>query len=372
MPVGSFLVHATEGEARVGELITAHGSFQTPAFMPVCTQAAAKGLAPSRLREVGVEILLCNAYHLHVRPGEELIRDLGGIHKFMAWDGPILTDSGGYQVFSLSKLRKVSEAGVVFNSHVDGAPIEFTPEKVLKIQEDLGVDIMMVLDECPPFPSEKDALLASLQRTLRWARRCKEAKSKQSALLFGIVQGGIYEDLRQQSIDELINIGFDGYAIGGVSVGESSELIERATRFSAPRLPRDKVRYLMGVGTPADIVMAVSCGVDMFDCVMPTRSARFGRVFVGSGHINIRNSAFRRDPRPLSDKCECYTCRNFSRAYLAHLVHSEEVLAVELLTTHNVYFYQCLMQDIRRAIRAGDFHSFSNDFLMGVSCEQAH
>ena len=365
--IGVFEILAKEGRARAGVFHTAHGAFQTPAFMPVGTQGTVKGVDPQRLEELGAEIVLANTYHLHLRPGDELIRDLGGLHKFMAWDGPILTDSGGFQVFSLAKLRTVTESGVTFQSHIDGSSVEFTPEKVVRIQENLGVDIMMVLDECLPYPCDKVQAAESLVRTLNWARAAKAAKVKKECLIFGIVQGGVYPDLRVQAAEGLKEIGFDGYAIGGVSVGEPTEAMREITDYSTRSLPEERVRYLMGVGTPTDIVCSVALGVDMFDCVMPTRSARFGRLFTsnreGESYINIRNTEFRTDSAPIDADCDCYTCRNFSRAYISHLIHSKEVLAVELASLHNLRFYQRLMSDIRTALCAGRFAVFMEEFL---------
>ena len=362
-PIGTYELFKKDSKARLGRFHTAHGAFDTPNFMPVGTQGTVKGLAPDRLKDAGAQIILSNTYHLHLRPGDELIRDLGGLHKFMSWDRPILTDSGGFQVFSLSGLRKVTDDGVVFRSHIDGAPVEFTPEKVVKIQENLGVDIMMVLDECPPHTATREEIISSLDRTHSWARRAKEARADENVLAFGIVQGGMFDDLREQSVEKISEIGFDGYAIGGVSVGEPVEYMRRITSLCAPLLPEDTIRYVMGVGTPSDIVYAVSQGIDLFDCVIPTRSARFGRIYVGNGHINIRNSKYRTDPRPLQEGCDCYTCQNFSRAYISHLVHSQEALAIELASLHNVRFYERLMEDIRSAIGQGKFQEFQQRFL---------
>ncbi len=335
--------------------------------MPVGTQGTVKGVLPRDLRELGAEIVLSNTYHLHLRPGEQLIAKLGGLHQFMQWSGPILTDSGGYQVFSLSHLRELTEEGVHFRSHVDGAPLFFTPEKVIQIQETLGVDIMMVLDECLKYPSEKAETAKSLELTLKWAKRSKLARTRAESRAFGIVQGGMFEDLRRESAERLVEIGFDGYAIGGLSVGEPSELLYSVTDLTTKFLPSDHIRYLMGVGYPNDIVQAVSSGVDLFDCVIPTRSARFGRIFYEQGHINIRNAQFRDDPKPLEEGCQCYTCCNFSRAYLSHLIHSKEVLAVVLASIHNLYFYQHLMRRIRSAISAGTFSEFAHNFLKNWS-----
>jgi queuine tRNA-ribosyltransferase len=360
--IGSFSVLSESGDARRAQLQTAHGVFNTPAFMPVGTQATVKGVNPDQLRAMGAEIILSNTYHLHLRPGDELIRDMGGLHSFMGWDAPILTDSGGYQVFSLSNLRKIDDDGVVFKSHLDGSPIRFTPESVVGIQENLGVDIMMVLDEClAPGASHREAK-ESWQRTLDWARRSKIARSKTECLLFSIVQGGMFEDLRIKSASDLQELEFDGYAIGGLSVGESVEEMRAMTKVSASALPKDKPRYLMGVGTPRDLVDSVEMGIDMFDCVMPTRSARFGRLFTEDGWINIRNAAFCRDPEPIDADCRCYTCMNFTRAYISHLIRAKEVLAVELCSIHNLHFYQNLMRRIRSAIEDGQYSDFASEF----------
>lgn len=328
--------------------------------MPVGTQGTVKGVTPLQLRELGAEIILANTYHLFLRPGSELIEELGGLHKVMQWDGPILTDSGGYQVFSLAKFRDVRPDGVVFQSHLDGSKQLFTPELVIEIQKQLGVDIMMVLDECLPYPSEPHEIEASLGLTQAWAKRSLEVE--RSALLFGILQGGFSEEWRQKAAQDLIELNFDGFAIGGVSVGEPSELLHHFTEYSATLLPAEKPRYLMGVGYPHDIVHAVASGVDMFDCVIPTRSARFGRLFIPGGTLNIRNQEFRRDSLPVDENCDCYTCRNFCRAYLAHLVHAKEVLAVTLCTIHNLSFYQRLMREIQKSIEEDRFEQFASTF----------
>lgn len=351
---GTFELLATDGLARRGRFHTAHGSFQTPAFMPVGTQGTVKAMTPALLADIGAEIVLSNTYHLHLRPGDELIRDLGGLHRFMGWKGPILTDSGGYQVFSLAKLRKITPDGVAFQSHLDGSKVVFTPEKVVRIQENLGVDIMMVLDECLPYPSTLDAAKRSLDLTLSWAERSLRARERPGEVLaFGIVQGGMFPDLRREAAAALRALPFDGYAIGGLSVGEPLELMTEIGALSAAELPPERPRYLMGVGTPQDIVRAVLAGIDMFDCVIPTRSARFGRVYIDGGSINLRNSSFRRDPRPLDPGCDCYACREFSRAYIAHLIHADEILGVQLATLHNLRFYQRLVGQIREAITTG-------------------
>ena len=361
--IGSFDVLAEDGLARTGVFQTAHGSFETPAFMPVGTQGTVKGVTPRELRELNAQIILSNTYHLELRPGSELIRDLGGLHRFMGWDGPILTDSGGYQVFSLAKLRKLSERGVEFQSHLDGGKVFFTPERVIEIQENLGVDIMMVLDECLPFPSTAEAADRSLELTLRWAERSLAARKRPECLMFGIVQGGMHADLRAKACERLCAMPFDGYAIGGLSVGEPPSVMLEVAGLSASKLPREKIRYLMGVGTPTDLVQAVALGIDLFDCVIPTRSGRFGRLFTAAGPINIRNQQFRADSQPIEPGCDCYSCRNFSRAYISHLTHTKEILASELASLHNLRFYQRLMERIRLSIKSGSFSRFYQDFL---------
>ena len=357
-----FQVEASEGQARAGTMETRHGAFATPAFMPVATQGAVKGVSPAQLREIGAQIVLSNTYHLHLRPGDELIRDLGGIHQFMAWDGPILTDSGGYQVFSLAKLRKVEEDGVTFQSHLDGTAVTLTPESVVGIQENLGVDIMMVLDECLPADTDRESTERSLQLTQAWAKRAKQARKRDDIFAFGIVQGGMYADLRQEACQQLVELEFEGYAIGGLSVGESTAVMREMTAVSAQGLPEDKPRYLMGVGTPLDIVESVALGIDMFDCVIPTRSARFGRIYSYPSPYNLRNRKFRSLEQPLEEGCDCYCCRNFSSAYISHLIHANEMLGLQLATLHNLRFYQRLMQTIRQHICAGTFASFAADF----------
>jgi len=331
--------------------------------MPVGTQGTVKGVTPQQLKELNAQIVLSNTYHLHLRPGDEQIQSFGGLHKFMNWSGPILTDSGGYQIFSLTKLRKMSEEGVTFQSHIDGSPIQLTPEKVIKIQENLGVDIMMVLDECLGYPAEREAVKKSLELTTRWAKRAKVAKVREEVSIFGIIQGGMYLDLRVESAQALVEIGFDGYAIGGLSVGEPPQMMYDIAEKIAPVLPQDKIRYLMGVGTPVDLVEAVSRGIDLFDCVIPTRSARFGRLFTKSGPLNIRNKEHRSSPDPVQNDCQCYACRNFSRAYLSHLIHAKEVLFVTLASIHNLHFYQSLVLRMREEIIAGSFAEFKAEFL---------
>lgn len=358
-----FQIKKIDGKARLGVYKTAHGEFNTPAFMPVGTQGTVKGVTPENLKSIGAEIILSNTYHLHIRPGEKLVKELGGIHKFMAWNGPILTDSGGFQIFSLKKLRKLTEDAAYFNSHLDGKKIRLSPEDVVRIQQDLGVDIAMVLDECTPYPSDEKSARESLELTLKWAERSKKAKEKEDMSLFGIVQGGMHPELRKYSANRLVEIGFDAYAIGGLSVGEPVSLMQEICEVSCNSLPEDRLRYMMGVGTPSDIVSAVSMGVDLFDCVMPTRSARFGRIFTMNGFFNIKNKEFREDKLPLEEDCLCYTCKNFSRAYLSHLYHSKEALYVVLSSIHNLAMYQALMKRIREEIKNSTFSSYSSKFL---------
>lgn len=350
-----FRVTATEGGswARRGAVETAHGVFETPAFMPVGTQASVKALTPRDLREAGTQILLCNAYHLGLRPGGRQVRERGGLHRFMAWDGPILTDSGGYQVFSLVGLTKVGEEGVEFRSHVDGQPLFLTPERATELQEELGADIIMAFDECAPYPCERGYAKAAMDRTLRWAERCQAAHRRENQALFGIVQGSVYADLRRECCDRMAEIGFDGYGIGGLSVGEGPALMAEMLECVTPRLPGDRPRYLMGVGTPVDILESVLRGVDMFDCVLPTRNARNGCAFTSVGKVRIRNRKHQEDDSPLDPQCGCYTCRTFSRSYLRHLCCVEEITGLSLLSLHNVCYYNTLMERIRAAVSAG-------------------
>ncbi len=353
-----FSLWCQDGRARRGAYRTRiHGSFQTPAFMPVGTKASVKGIDHERLREAGAEVTLVNTYHLHLRPGSPLIGALGGIHRFCSWEGPILSDSGGYQVFSLQSIRAISEEGVRFRSHLDGADILLTPERSVAIQEELGVDIAMAFDECPAAELDYDGVARSLQRTLRWEKRCADARARPETALFGITQGGKYRELRGESIDALTQIGFDGYAIGGLSVGEPQEVMYEVLSYHPQQLPADKIRYLMGVGTPGDIVEAVSQGVDLFDCVMPTRAGRFGRAFLTGEHpyLNIRNACWARSDVPLDESCRCLACRRYSRAYLHHLFKVEEMLGPQLLSLHNVTHYLTLMRAIRRSIEVGAF-----------------
>ena len=341
--------------ARAGQLITPHGAVPTPAFMPVGTQATVKGLAPSQLAEVGAQMLLANTYHLALRPGSETIGQLGGLHDFMGWHRPILTDSGGYQVFSLKDLRQITDDGVVFRSHVDGRWLTLSPERAVQIQEQLGADVIMCFDECPPATAPRERLQAAVERTTRWAERCRAAHTRTDQALFGIVQGGLDPQLRQQSAQELVAIDFPGYAIGGLSVGETPAQMLAALETSIPHLPHDKPRYLMGVGRPIDLLEGVARGVDMFDCVMPTRNGRNAMAFTTQGPVKMRNARHTDDPGPLDSDCDCYTCRSFSRAYLRHLFQAEEMLGPILLSLHNIAFYCRLMTQIRASILEGRF-----------------
>ena len=348
--------------ARLGKITTPHGEIQTPVFMPVGTQGTVKSLLPETLKSLGAEIILANTYHLYLRPGHELVRRLGGLHRFMNWDGPILTDSGGYQVFSLGALRKITEEGVAFQSHIDGSKHFLTPESSIGIQEALGSDIVMCFDECTPFPVDFSAAEKSLDLTLRWAERSKKAKTASNQALFGIAQGSIYPELRKKAISELVSIGFDGYALGGLSVGEPLEDMLRVVAEHAPLLPENAPRYLMGVGTSSDILACVERGIDMFDCVMPTRCARNGLLFTNGTKIVIKNAIFREDDRPLDPQCDCYTCRHYSRAYLRHLFMAREILALVLNTIHNVRHYTALMERIRDAIRNDRYGEFKKEW----------
>jgi queuine tRNA-ribosyltransferase len=365
MAFGFSLIKKDEVSAgRLGRVRTSHGDIATPVFMPVGTQATVKTLSPQDLRDLDAEIILSNTYHLFLRPGHELIRESGGLHRFMNWDRPVLTDSGGFQVFSLADLRKVTDEGVTFQSHIDGgAKHVITPEYAVEIQEALGADIIMAFDECIPFPATKDYAQESMDRTHRWARRCREAKKDTGQALFGIVQGGMHPDLRKQSAEALVDIGFEGYAIGGLSVGETKPLMYEMIDATAPHLPADRPRYLMGVGTPEDLVEGVDRGIDMFDCVMPTRNARNGTFFTSFGKLVIKNSRYERDQGPLDPACGCYTCRTFSRAYLRHLFNAGEVLALRLGTLHNLAFYLGLMKRIRESLAQGRFREFKQEFL---------
>jgi len=349
-------------QARAGIFHTPHGALTTPIFAPVGTAATVKALSPRDLVDLGAELVLANTYHLYLRPGDELIRDIGGLHRFMAWDGPILTDSGGFQVFSLGKSRKIDADGVTFRSHIDGSEHRFTPEKAVAIQEKLGADIVMCFDECPA-PDDYAYNVEALARTDAWAERCKAAHSRPDQALFGIVQGGVFADLRARSARFLRDLDFPGYAIGGLSVGESKAEMHGMLDVVTPLLPADKPRYLMGVGAPEDLVNGVMRGVDIFDCVLPTRLGRNGAALIWGGRINLRNAKFARDPAPISDGCSCYACEHFSRAYLRHLTRSNEILGHHLISLHNVYFLVNLARQMREAIIGGTFAGFAAEFL---------
>ena len=358
----SFEKITTDGRARRGRLTFPRGTVETPAFMPVGTYGTVKGMLPRDIKEIGAEIILGNTFHLMLRPGTEVIKQHGDLHDFTQWQGPILTDSGGFQVFSLGDMRKISEEGVVFRSPVDGSPVELNPEIAMQVQRDLGSDIVMIFDECTPYPATEKQAKESMELSLRWAARSKQAHGDNPAALFGIVQGGMYPALRERSLAGLTEIGFDGYAIGGLSVGEPKEDMIRILDTLPPQMPEDRPRYLMGVGRPEDLVEAVRRGVDMFDCVMPTRNARNGHLFTSTGVIKIRNARHRHDTGPLDDSCDCYTCQNFSRGYLHHLDRCGEMLGAQLNTIHNLRYYQNLMAGLRGAIEAGTLCDFVEDF----------
>jgi queuine tRNA-ribosyltransferase len=359
----TFNVEARDGAARRGQLRTAHGVIDTPAFMPVGTAATVKGMLPSSVRTTGAQILLGNTYHLMLRPGAERIEALGGLHAFMGWDGPILTDSGGYQVMSLTDLRKLDENGVRFRSHIDGSYHLLTPESSIDIQHKLDADITMAFDECTPFPVTPEVAAESMQLSMRWAERSKNAfRPRDGYGLFGIVQGGVFDDLRRDSATALRAIGFDGYAVGGLAVGEGQSEMLRVLDVTVPALPEDRPRYLMGVGKPDDLVKAVQRGIDMFDCVLPTRSGRTSQAFTRRGTVNLRNARHADDPRPLDEECGCPACAGFSRAYLQHLVKAGEMLGAMLLTWHNLHYYQELMAGLRAAIARGGLEDFAGDF----------
>ncbi|HTL47376.1 MAG TPA: tRNA guanosine(34) transglycosylase Tgt [Verrucomicrobiae bacterium] len=352
-----------EGHARAGRVRTPHGEFETPVFMPVGTQATVKGLLPRDIEDTGAQIILSNAYHLYIRPGIDIIKKLGGLHRFMGWNRPILTDSGGYQVFSLSRLRQIAEEGVRFHSHFDGREIFLTPESVMEIQEALGSDIAMIFDECPPPTRDKERVKKACGITYRWAQRAKKRHRLPGQALFGIVQGGIFPDLRRESLDQMLEIGFDGYALGGLCVGESKEDTRRVLQEIVPRMPEDKPRYMMGVGTPIDFLEAVDAGADMFDCVNPTRYGRNGTAFTATGLCVVRNGKYNEDPDPIEEGCACYACRHFSKGYLRHLFNAEEMLGPQLVSIHNVHFFVTFLKKIREAILAGTFRSFQKNFL---------
>jgi len=351
-----------EGRARLGIVRTQHGDIDTPVFMPVGTQGIVKATSPRDLKEMGVRIILANAYHLYLRPGDALIQEMGGIHRFAGWNGAVLTDSGGYQIFSLGVLREIREDGVLFQSHIDGSRHFLTPEKVIRIQENIGADIIMCLDECIPYPSSYEYTKSSVGLTSRWARRCKEAKKPDDSMLFGIVQGGFYKDLRLKSAKELIDMDFNGYALGGLSVGEPKSIMWEMIDTVVDVLPPNKPKYLMGVGFPEDIVEGVYRGIDMFDCVIPTRHARNGSLFTREGRINIKHARYTNDESPIDERCTCYTCRTFSRAYLRHLFVSHELSSYFLNTVHNIFYYNNLLKTIREALQTGSFEAFYEQF----------
>ena len=358
----SFEKLGEDGRARRGRLTFPRGTVETPAFMPVGTYGTVKGMLPRDIKDIGAEIILGNTFHLMLRPGTEVVKAHGDLHDFTQWQGPILTDSGGFQVFSLGEMRKITEAGVTFRSPIDGSPVELSPEIAMQVQRDLGSDIVMIFDECTPYPATEKQASESMELSLRWAARSKQAHAGNRAALFGIVQGGMYESLRDRSLEGLTEIGFDGYAIGGLSVGEPKEDMIRILDHLPPKMPEDRPRYLMGVGRPEDLVEAVRRGVDMFDCVMPTRNARNGYLFTSTGIIKIRNARHRHDTAPLDDQCDCYTCENFSRSYLHHLDKCGEMLGSQLNTIHNLRYYQNVMAGLRGAIEAGTLSDFISDF----------
>lgn len=361
--LGKFTVHKTSGHARRGTLVTAHGEIQTPVFMAVGTKATVKAMTPEELKECGTQVVLGNTYHLHLRPGEKLIQKMGGLHKFMNWHGPILTDSGGFQVFSLSKLRSMSEEGVEFRSHLDGAKYFISPEKSMEIQMDLGSDIIMAFDECLQYPATEDQIEASMALTYRWLLRSKAAMTRKESLLFGIVQGGLSLKHRLKSLEQVTSVDLPGYALGGFSVGEPIHLMHELLPHVAPQMPANKPRYLMGVGTPLDLIISIDSGIDMFDCVMPTRVARNGTLYTWQGKVSIKRSEYKEDPGPLDPECDCYCCKNYSRAYLRHLFLSGEILGSRLNTIHNIAFYMKLMERSREALENGTWDSFKEEML---------
>lgn len=349
--------------ARAGRLHTPHGVFDTPIFMPVGTQATVKSMSPHELKDMGAGIILSNTYHLFLRPGHDLVKEAGGLHKFMQWDRGLLTDSGGFQVFSLGALRKITEEGVTFRSHIDGSKQFLSPEVATKVQMDLGADIIMAFDECVPYPADHDYAKDSTERTSRWAKRCKETLTREDQGLFGIIQGGMYKDLRTMSVRDLIALDFPGYAVGGLSVGEPKELMYEILEHTVCQLPKDKPRYLMGVGTPDCLVEGVLHGIDMFDCVFPTRVARNGTVMTKEGRLVVKNAEYVRDFRPIDEECGCYACKNFSRAYIRHLLKTDEILGLRLTTAHNLYFLLDFMRKMRQAILEDRFVEFRSNFL---------
>lgn len=354
-------------KARYGELHLANQWIPTPVFMPVGTQGTVKTLTPTQLQDTTTGIILCNAYHLCLRPGEQIIRRLGGLHKFMNWNAAIITDSGGYQIFSLTELTRVSDNGVEFRSPIDGTKLFITPERMTQIQNDIGADIIMAFDECVPYPCEQDRVFVAVKRTLDWAKRCLDVHENKQQAIFGIVQGSVFRELRIECAKILVKMNFDGYAIGGLSVGEGAALMNEVLGYTVDYLPREKPRYLMGVGFPNDILDAVEHGIDMFDCVIPTRNGRNGCAFTSTGKIKILNNQYKDDAKPLDEKCGCYTCQNFTRSYLRHLFLAKEILGLTLLSLHNVYYFQKLMQQIRVSIAKGEFKDFKINFLLKQS-----
>jgi queuine tRNA-ribosyltransferase len=357
--------------ARRGRLHTSHGTVETPAFMPCASSGAVKGLSPREVRGTGIEMILCNTYHLYLRPGPDVIRGLGGLHAFTGWDGPILTDSGGFQVFSLAPLREVTEDGVLFRSHLDGSRHLLSPETAIAIQQALGADIVMPLDECPPYPISSEEAREALERTIRWAERSRDVHKGTDQLLFGIVQGGVFPDLRERGARALTRLAFDGYAVGGLSVGESKVEMEAALHATLPLLPPDHPRYVMGVGAPEDLLHAMALGVDLFDCVMPTRHGRTGTLFTSRGRLNIKGARYARDPAPVDAACRCETCRGYSRAYLRHLFVAGEILGLRLNTLHNLHYYGHLMQSARQAVEGGRYREYQRSVLSGLAGEDA-
>ena len=360
-----FKVLATDGAARRGQLTTAHGTVQTPAFMPCGTYGTVKGMTPQALRETGTQMLLGNAFHLLERPGDAALAAFGGLHRFMGWDGPILTDSGGYQVFSLRERRKVTDAGVVFRSPLDGSRIELSPERSIEVQHNIGADVVMSFDECTPYPATRDEAAASMRRSMAWARRGRVRHGDHPSLLFGIVQGGMHDDLRRESLAALVDVGFHGYAVGGLSVGEPKGEMQAVLAAIALELPAGRPHYLMGVGTPADLLHGVQHGIDLFDCVLPTRNARNGYLFTSAGVVKIKNAIHRDDQRPIDERCDCYACARFSRAYVHHLHRCGEMLAGVLMTIHNLRYYHALMAQLRAAIEAGTLAHFARTVAGG-------
>ncbi len=363
MKLGEFTVHKTEGNARRATLMTAHGPVQTPVFMAVGTKATVKAMTPEELKDCGTQVVLGNTYHLHLRPGEKTIAKMGGLHKFMNWHGPILTDSGGFQVFSLSNLRKMSEEGVEFRSHLDGAKYFISPEKSMEIQMDLGSDIIMAFDECLQYPATDAEIEKSMALTYRWLVRSKAAMTRKESLLFGIVQGGLSLEHRLKSLEQVTSVDLPGYALGGFSVGEPIHLMHELLPHVAPKMPANKPRYLMGVGTPTDLIIAIDAGIDMFDCVIPTRVARNGTIYTWQGKVSIKRTEYREDESPLDPECDCYTCKNYSKAYLRHLFLSGEILGSRLNTIHNIHFYMKLMEKAREAIAKGRWAQYRDDCL---------